>query len=72
MRAYIAITGALYALIVVAHIIRFAMEGGHVLTEPVFVVATFIALFMAGWSWRLFRGGSIEDAGSAGSRSLSA
>jgi hypothetical protein len=55
MRAYVITSGVIFALLVVAHIARVAMEGPHVLTDAFFVIATLIAGALAAWAWRVAR-----------------
>jgi hypothetical protein len=55
VKAYIITTGAVFAMITIAHLLRFMMEGSHLLTEPVYILLTLIAASLAGWAWVLFR-----------------
>lgn len=55
MRAYVATTGLLFALIVAAHAARLAAEGTRVLSDPFYLIATLAAAAMCLWAWRLFR-----------------
>jgi hypothetical protein len=57
MRAYVITTAAVFALLVVAHVVRVALEGTRLLTEPDFVLATLIPAALCVWAWRLLRGG---------------
>jgi hypothetical protein len=50
MRAYVATTGAMFALIVVAHIARLAVEGRHAFHSPVFIVASLLSVGILVWS----------------------
>ena len=50
MRAYIAITGIVFALIVMAHIARWFEEGTSLLASPVYVAATAVSLGLAVWA----------------------
>ena len=61
VKCYIAVSGTLFALLVVAHIARYMAEGAHLLGEPIFIAATVGSIGMAGWAaFLLFRsrGGS--------------
>jgi len=49
MKAYLATTALLFALIVVAHIARFIVEGASIL-QPDFVFATLAAVAMCTWA----------------------
>ena len=55
MKAYILTTGALFGLIVLAHLARMIKEGTETLTEPLFVGMTILAIGLCVWAWRLFR-----------------
>jgi len=55
MRAYVATTGILFALIIVAHVMRVAFEGVKVLQDPLFELFTVVFAALAGWAWRLLR-----------------
>ena len=54
MRAYIITTGAIFALITIAHIARLATES-HVLREPIFLLLTVLAAALSIWSWIVLR-----------------
>jgi hypothetical protein len=54
MRAYIITTGAIFALITIAHIARLATET-HVLREPIFLLLTILAAALSIWSWVVLR-----------------
>jgi len=55
MRAYIIITGIIFALITIAHLARLASESTRVLTEPVYVVFTILSTAIAIWAIVLLR-----------------
>ena len=55
MKAYVATTGVLFALLVVAHVWRWMAEGAHVLGDPIFVTFTLLAAVMCGWAVVVFR-----------------
>ena len=55
MRAYVATSGLMFFLIVVAHIARIAADGLDVLKGPTFVLASCISLAMLAWSIVAFR-----------------
>ena len=54
MKAYLITTGALFALIVIMHVLRAVQEGAHVTHDPFFIVLTLIAAGLSVWAWRLF------------------
>ena len=49
-RCYIAATGIVFALLVVAHVARMFAEGPHILGEPMIVVTTLASLGLAIWA----------------------
>ena len=53
MKAYLITTGVVFGLITLAHIVRMAMEGAHLLKEPLFVVLTLLTAGLSIWAWRL-------------------
>ena len=54
MKPYVITTGALFALLTVAHIWRGFVEP-HLAREPVFILFTLITLGLSLWAWRLLR-----------------
>lgn len=55
MKAYIMTTGVVFALIVLAHVLRVAEEGWALAMSPSFVLITLAAAALALWSLRLLR-----------------
>lgn len=55
MRAYLTTTGAVFGLVVLAHVWRVIEEGPHLAREPWFVLFTIAAAAMSLWAWRLLR-----------------
>jgi len=55
MRAYVITAGALFALLVLAHVARLFAEGLAVAREPLFAGATLLSLGMVVWAWRVLR-----------------
>lgn len=55
MKAYILTTGVIFALIVVAHVLRIMAEGSKLLLQPVFALTSILSVALALWAWRLFR-----------------
>ena len=49
------ITGAVFGLITVAHLVRIVAEGPHLMTEPGWVLLTLAAAGLCVWAWRLLR-----------------
>ncbi|HET6432717.1 hypothetical protein [Dyella sp.] len=56
MRAYVVVTGCLFALIVMAHVARLIAEGFAPLHEPIFLIATLGASGMTVWAAVIVRG----------------
>ena len=54
MRAYVMTTGAVFALIVVAHIWRAIEEGSALAKDPAYVAITLFAVALCIWAYRLF------------------
>jgi EamA domain-containing membrane protein RarD len=55
MKAYVATTGVMFALLVVVHVWRAVEEGPHLAKDPAYIVITILAAAMAFWAWRVFR-----------------
>ncbi len=55
MKAYVITTGAVFGLLVLAHIWRVFAESPHLATDPWFVLLTVLAAALCLWAWRLFR-----------------
>ena len=55
MRRYVIASGALFALLALAHIARLAMEGSGPLRNPFFIVITIVATALATWAVLLLR-----------------
>ena len=49
MRVYVIVTGIIFALITIAHVVRMAVEP-HVLTEPVYLFLTLLSAALAIWA----------------------
>jgi len=55
MRTYIITTGALFALLVVAHILRAVEEGPQLIKQPMFILTTLAAAALFVWAMSLLR-----------------
>ena len=55
MKSYLLTTGVIFALIVVAHVLRIMAEGPKLLLQPVFALTSILSVGLALWAWRLFR-----------------
>ena len=55
MKVYVIITGVIFALITIAHIVRLVTESTRVLTEPVFLVFTILSAALVVWAITLLR-----------------
>jgi hypothetical protein len=53
VKAYLITTGAVFAILVVAHVWRVFSESRHLATEPDFIVITLAAAGLSAWAWRL-------------------
>ena len=53
MKTYVVTTGAIFGLIVAAHVLRVVEEGRHLATEPSFVLLTAAAASLCLWACRL-------------------
>ena len=55
MKSYLMTSGAVFAVVVVAHLLRIAAEGPHVARDPWFLLSTLAAGALCLWAWRLLR-----------------
>lgn len=55
MKAYLILTGLVFALIALSHVLRLFQEGKAPLHNPWFIVTSLISLAMSVWAWRLLR-----------------
>jgi tetrahydromethanopterin S-methyltransferase subunit E len=55
MKAYLMTTGAVFGLIVVAHVWRAIAEGPALAKDPFYIVITIAAAALCLWAWRLLR-----------------
>jgi hypothetical protein len=53
VRAYVIITGALFGLLTIAHVVRIFAENGRLATEPFFVLITLLTAGLCLWALRL-------------------
>jgi hypothetical protein len=49
MKVYVIITGVIFALITISHIVRMVVEP-HVLTEPIYLFLTLLSAALAIWA----------------------
>jgi uncharacterized membrane protein len=54
MKAYVIITGAVFGLLTVAHLLRIVWEP-HLATDPVFIVFTVASTALSIWAWYVLR-----------------
>jgi hypothetical protein len=55
LKAYVVTTGMVFALVVLAHVLRVVEEGSHLVKEPSFILLTAAAAGLAVWAWALTR-----------------
>jgi hypothetical protein len=55
MKAYVMTTGAVFGLLVVAHVWRVIEEGVALAKDPIYILITIAAAALCLWAWRLFR-----------------
>jgi hypothetical protein len=53
MRAYVITTGAIFGLVIVAHVWRAIEEGPHRVTDPFFILITALAVTLFLWACNL-------------------
>ena len=55
MKAYVIITGAVFTLLTLAHLLRIIVEGPHLAKDRFWVLVTVAAAGLCLWAWRLLR-----------------
>lgn len=55
MTAYVKTSGAIFGLLVLAHVLRAFAEGPHVVRDPFFVLSTLIAAGLCLWAVQILR-----------------
>ena len=55
MKAYIITSAAIFGLITVAHLVRIAMEGARLASEPVYMLLTLLSAALSVWGWYVLR-----------------
>lgn len=55
MRGYLLTSGAIFGLVVLAHVLRIVAEGPHMLRDPWYVLTTVAAAALCLWAFRLLR-----------------
>jgi hypothetical protein len=55
MKAYVMTTGAVFALLTLAHLLRIVAEWPHLARDPLFLLITLAAAGLCLWAWRLLR-----------------
>ena len=55
MKAYVVTTGALFAVLTLAHLARMIQEGRQTATDPWYILITALAAALSLWAWRVLR-----------------
>jgi hypothetical protein len=55
VKAYVITTGAIFGLIVVAHVWRIVVEGPALAKDPTYILLTVAAGALCFWSWRVLK-----------------
>ena len=55
MRAYVMVTGTLFGMLVVAHVLRVVQEGPALAQEPWYILITLASASLCVWAWLLVR-----------------
>ena len=55
MKAYVTTTGAIFALLTLAHLWRVAVESRALARDPFFVLVTLCSAALSVWAWRVLR-----------------
>ena len=63
MKAYVMTTGAVFALLTLAHLLRIIVEGPHLAKDPFWVLVTIAAAGLCVWALWLLRLSKRHNAG---------
>ncbi len=63
MRLYVAVTGVIFALLVVAHVARMIVENVSLASDPIYLFITAMSGGLSIWAWVVFR--SMRPSGEA-------
>jgi hypothetical protein len=55
MKAYVMTSGAVFALLTLAHLVRIVLEDSALAVEPAFVLITLASAALSFWAWRTLR-----------------
>lgn len=55
MKAYVIISGAVFGLLTLAHLLRIIVEGLNLAKDPLYVLITLAAASLCFWAWRVLR-----------------
>jgi uncharacterized membrane protein len=55
MKVYVMVTGILFGVLTIAHVLRMIEEGADLATSPWYLLITAIAAALSLWAWRLLR-----------------
>lgn len=55
MKAYVITTGAIFALITVAHVLRMVTENPGLATDPIYLLLTIASAGLSIWAWQVLR-----------------
>jgi uncharacterized membrane protein len=55
MKAYVITSGAIFAVLTIAHLLRIAVENRHLATDPFFVLITLASATLCIWAWYVLR-----------------
>jgi hypothetical protein len=55
MKTYLVVSGTLFGLVVIAHVLRLVQEGTAPIAEPIFVISTLICACLCVWAFALLR-----------------
>lgn len=55
MKTYVLVTGVLFGLLTIAHVVRIFLERSDLASDPWYMLATLATAALCFWSWRLLR-----------------
>jgi hypothetical protein len=55
MKAYVILSGAIFGLLTIAHLLRIALENRHLATDPAFILITLASATLCVWACFVLR-----------------
>jgi hypothetical protein len=61
VKVYVMVTGILFGVLTIAHVLRMIEEGRDLATNPWYLLITAAAAALCVWAWRLLRAHALQE-----------